>query len=79
MEGLRAMDISEIKPDTMYKCDYDDAQFFGRAKEIKDGKVSVVLGDKINEDGDRGDPVDRRGDTPVWLAPENIHPMAREL
>jgi hypothetical protein len=38
-----------------------------------------MLGDKMDESGDSGDPIDRRGDTPVWLKPENIHPMAREL
>lgn len=73
------MDIAEIEVGALYKCDHDGAQYFGRVKEIKDGKVSVVLGDKINENGDRGDPIDRVGDTPVLLKPENIHPMAREL
>ena len=73
------MDISEIEVGVMYKCDHDGAQYFGRVKEVKDGKASVLLGDKINEDGDRGDPIDRRGDMPVWLMPENIYPMSCEL
>jgi len=73
------MDISKIQVDALYKCDHDGAKYFGRVKQIKDGKVLVVLGDKIDEDGDRGDPIDRVGDTPVWLGPENIHPMADEL
>ena len=70
------MDISEIEVGTMYKCDYDGAEYFGRAKEIKGEKVSVVMGDKMDESGDRGDPIDRRGDTRVWLKPQNIRPMA---
>jgi hypothetical protein len=73
------MNISEIEMGGLYKCDYDGVQYFGRVKEIKDGKVQVVLGDKIDDNGDRGDPIDRVGDTHVWLKPENIHPMARGL
>jgi hypothetical protein len=73
------MDISKIEIGAKYKCDYNGAQYFGHVKELKGGKVYVQLRDKINKDGDAGDPIDRRGDTPVCLDPENIHPMSCEL
>lgn len=75
---LKAMNISDIEVGTKYKCCYGDAKYFGHVKEIKNGEVRVLLGDKLNNDGDPGDPIDRL-DKSVWLKPENIHRMACEL
>ena len=50
---------------------HGDAQYFGHVKEIKNGEVRVLLGDKLNNDGDPGDPIDRL-DKSVWLKPDNI-------
>lgn len=54
------------------------AQYFGHVEEIKNGEIRVLLGDKLNNDGDPGDPIDRL-DKSVWLKPEKIHRMACEL
>ena len=78
-EPGETMEISKIEVGALYKCDHEGAQYFGRVKEIRTGTIGVVLGDKIEASGDRGDPIDRVGDRLVWLKPENIHPMTREL
>jgi hypothetical protein len=70
------MDLSEIIIGQKCKCDYGDGQYFAFVKEKKDGRVGVQLTDKVEGDGDPGDPIDRLGTVGlVWLAPENIHPM----
>ena len=42
------MDIAEIEVGALYKCDHDGAQYFGRVKEIKDGRC-LVFGKKITK------------------------------
>ena len=78
IDGRQFMEISALEVGAKYICNYDNAQYFGHAKEIKNGHVSVLLGDKLNEDGDPGDPIDRFGRS-VWLKPQDIFPMVAEL
>jgi hypothetical protein len=70
------MNYSDIEIGGKYKCTYRGDQYFAYVKEKKDGLIGVHLGDKVGEDGDPGDPIDRLGTLDlVWVSPECIHPM----
>ena len=70
------MNLFEIEIGRKYKCDRLDGQYFATVKEKRDGRIGVVLGDKVGMDGDPGDPIDRLGTLElVWVEPECIHPL----
>jgi hypothetical protein len=69
------MNLFEIEIGRKYKCDRQDGQYFATVKEKRDGSIGVVLGDKVEKDGDP-DPIDRLGTLElVWVEPGCIHPM----
>jgi len=69
------MNLFEIEIGRKYKCDRQDGQYFATVKEKRDGSIGVVLGDKVEKDGDL-DPIDRLGTSDlVWVEPHCIHPM----
>jgi hypothetical protein len=66
------MNLFEIEIGRTYKCDHQDGQYFVTVKEKRDGRIGVVLGDKVGA----GDPVVRLGAQGlVWFKPEHIHPV----
>ena len=67
------MNLFGIEIGRKYKCDCSDGQHFGTVKEKRDGRIGVVMGDKVGADGDARRPVDTQG--LVWLAPELLHPL----
>jgi hypothetical protein len=72
----KVMDYSDIEIGQKYKCDYQGDQYFGSVREKKDGRIGVMLADRVGEDGDPGDPIDRLGTRGVvWVSPECIHRM----
>lgn len=71
--GIKHMNISDIEVGAKYKCDYNGAKFFTVVIEKNSARVRVRLGDKIDEAGDAGSPVDRLGTLgPICVGPEQI-------
>jgi hypothetical protein len=74
--GVKVTNLFEIEIGRKYKCDRNDGQYFATVKEKRDGRIGVILGDKVGEDGDPADPIDRLGTLElVWVEPGCIHPM----
>jgi hypothetical protein len=71
------MDLDEVEIDAKYRCDYDDGkQYVATVLEKYHRKVLVTLGDRINKDGDPGDPIHRMGTLgAIWVVPKQLHPM----
>jgi hypothetical protein len=70
-QEAQAMKLFEIEIGRRYKCDQKDGQYFATVKEKRDGRIGVVLGDKVGADSDPGEPLEGL----IWLKPENIHPL----
>ena len=66
-----AMNLFEIEIRRKYKCDLRHGQCFGTVKAKQDGRIGVVLGEKVGAAGDPGDPIDGL----IWLRPKDIHPL----
>jgi hypothetical protein len=65
------MNLFEIEIRRKYKCDLRHGQCFGTVKAKQDGRIGVVLGEKVGAAGDPGDPIDGL----IWLRPKDIHPV----
>ena len=65
-----AMNLFEIEIGRRYKCDQKDGQYFVTVKEKQDGRIGVVLGEKV---GAAGDSLDRSEQGLIWLMPKDIH------
>jgi hypothetical protein len=57
-EGSGQMDLDEVELGRRYACDFEGKQYFATVIDKDDQRVLVTLGDKINKDSDRGDPID---------------------
>jgi hypothetical protein len=68
------MKLFEIEIGRNYKCDFGHGQCFGTVKEKQDGRIGVVLGEKVEAGGDFSNPGDEKHGL-IWLKPENIHPL----
>jgi hypothetical protein len=66
------MKLFEIEIGRTYKCDRFGNQYFGIVKEKRDGRIGVVLGNKVGTDDLAERPSIREL---LWLGPEDIHPL----
>jgi hypothetical protein len=74
--GAKVMNLFEIEIGRKYKCDRNDGQYFATVREKRDGRIGVILGNKVRGDGDPADPIDRLGTLElVWVEPGCIHSM----
>jgi hypothetical protein len=65
------MNLFEIEIGRRYKCDQKDGQYFVTVKEKQDGRIGVVLGEKVGTAG-----VSVEGPQGLlWLMPKDIHPV----
>ena len=69
------MKLFEIEIGRSYKCDRKDGQYFVTVKEKQDGRIGVVLGEKVGATIDGGHSVDRLEQGLIWLMPKDIHPV----
>ena len=51
------MNLEEIQIGNKYSCDWEGHQYFATVLRKQGRRVLVSLGDRINADGDRDDPV----------------------
>jgi hypothetical protein len=65
------MNLFEIEIGRRYKYHRDDGQYFVTVKEKQDGRIGVVLGEKVGTAG-----VSVEGPQGLlWLMPKDIHPV----
>ena len=65
------MNLFEIEIGRRYKYHHRDGQYFVTVKEKQDGRIGVVLGEKV---GAAGFSVEGPQDL-IWLIPKDIHPV----
>jgi hypothetical protein len=65
------MNLFEIEIGRRYKYHRRDGEYFVTVKEKQDGRIGVVLGEKVGAADDQVD----RPEGLLWLLPKDIHPL----
>jgi hypothetical protein len=70
--GPQVMKPFEIEIGRRYKCDRYDGQYFATVKDKRDGRIGVVMGNKVGT-ADLADLLTSQ--ELIWLEPRHIHPL----
>jgi len=71
------MELDDVVIHKKYICDYEGAGYFAIAVDKNSRRVCVSLGDKVDENGDPGDPTESLAGTlaPIWVPADRLREM----